>query len=216
MIPPPRAGRKRRGRGPPPEAPRRADRSDRLDRFPWKKALYMRSMGKFPWKSVRSVRSVRQPPDPGPGGWRLPALPDLLASGVGGAPRGSARREGRRRGRLGRPQPVATERGKRARRARTWRPRPAQTQRGWRALTHTETHPPPGGHHPGRGDDGSPIKNRRSKACTIRRSSGSPGWGYPHPPLGDPASPRGGSAAYGICTRARGRFSRGGCAIPPR
>jgi hypothetical protein len=61
-----------------------------------------------------------------------------------------------------------------------------------------------------------PFKNRKSKAaCTIHRSSGSPGGGYPHPPLGDPASPRGGSAAYCTCTRAQGRFLRG-MPHPPR
>jgi hypothetical protein len=61
-----------------------------------------------------------------------------------------------------------------------------------------------------------PSKNRKSKAaCTIHRPSGSPGGGYPHPPLGDPASPRGGSAAYCTCTPAQGRFLRGDAASPP-
>jgi hypothetical protein len=61
-----------------------------------------------------------------------------------------------------------------------------------------------------------PFKNRKSKAaCTIHRSSGSPGGGYPHPPLGDPASPRGGSAAYCTCTRAQRRFLRGDAPSPP-
>jgi hypothetical protein len=62
-----------------------------------------------------------------------------------------------------------------------------------------------------------PLKNRESKAaCTIHRSSGSPGGGYPRPPLGDPASPRGGSAAYCTCTRAQRRFLRGDAVSPLR
>jgi hypothetical protein len=62
-----------------------------------------------------------------------------------------------------------------------------------------------------------PSKKRKSKAaCTIHRSSGSPGGGYPHPPMGDPASPRGGSAAYCTCTRDQRRFLRGDAASPLR
>jgi len=186
MIPPARAGRKGSAGEALPPGPRLADRSDRLDRFPWKKALYMRSMGKFPGKSVRSVRSVRRqgPPLPAPGGLEAsPPPPDLLATGFQGGGRDGARLRGERH--LAR---------------RGWSPLIRWPQRGGKR-----------GMRPGAWGDakgGRAGANMRQDPHPPEEDIPIPPWGIQDPPGGDPRR----TVMY---TRDQRRFLRGDTLSPP-